>query len=100
MSYMEMSDVRAMNDDAKFDAEIMIGDKETSKKFTTQGSSQDVNTIDQVDDGAFMGSAALVPVNQEELGSSKRVIKLTQKGWSIKFVSWKRRKLKSKLERK
>ena len=45
-----------------------------------------------------MGSAALVPVNQEELGSSKRVIKLTQKGWSIKFVSWKRRKLKSKLE--
>ena len=39
MSYMEISDVRGMNDDAKFDAEIMIGDKETSKKFTTQGSS-------------------------------------------------------------
>ena len=83
MSYMERSDVRSMNDDAKF------GDKETRRKFAIQVGSQDVNAIDQVADGAFMESPALVPVNQEEFGRCKRERKLTQKG-SMKFHSWKR----------
>ena len=58
-----MSDVKSMNDDAKFDADVKFGDKGTSQKFTTQGGSQDINPIDQVVDRAFMESAALVPVN-------------------------------------
>ena len=62
MSYTEMSDVRSMND-AKFDANIKFGDKKTSKRFETQSGSQDVNATDKVTDGAFIGSAALVPVN-------------------------------------
>ena len=89
MSYMEKSDVRSMNDDAKFDADVKFGDKETRRKFAIQVGSQDVNAIDQVADGAFMESAALVPVNQEGFGRCKRVRKLTQKG-SMKFHSWKR----------
>ena len=63
MSYIEMSDVKSMNDDAKFDADVKFGNKGTNQKFTTQGSSQDINAIDQVVDRAFMESAALVPVN-------------------------------------
>ena len=77
---MEMSDVRSMNNDAKFDADVKFGDKETSKKFTTQVGSQDVNVIDQIADRAFMESAALIPVNQEKFGMCKRVRKPTQKG--------------------
>ena len=98
MSYMEMSDVRSMNDDAKFD--VKFGNKETSKKLTTQGGSQDVNAIDQVADGAFMESAALVPVNQEEFGRYKRVRKPTHKGleYQISLLEETQRKLKSKLE--
>ena len=80
MSYMEMSNVRSLNDDAKLDAEVKFGDKETSKKFTTQGGIKDVNAVDQAADGAFMASATLVPVNQEEVGRGKRVRKTTQKG--------------------
>ena len=66
MRYMEISDVRSMNDNAKFDANVKFGDKETSKEFTMQGGSQDVNAVDQVADGAFMESTALVAVNQKE----------------------------------
>ena len=80
MSYMEMSNVRSLNDDAKLDAEVKFGDKETSKKFTTQGGIKDVNAVDQAADGVFMASATLVPVNQEEVGRSKRARKTTQKG--------------------
>ena len=99
---MEMSNVRSMNDDAKFDADVKFGDKATSKKFTTQGGIQDVNAVNQAADGAFMGSAALVPVDQEEFGRCKRVKESTQKGleYQILFLEEKRRKLKSKLERK
>ena len=102
---MEMSNVRSMNDDAKFDADVKFGDKETSKKFTTQGGIKDVNTVDQAADGAFMGSATLVPVNQQdqqEVGRSKRVRKPIQKGleYQISVLEEKRRKLKSKFERK
>ena len=64
MSYREMSDVSIMDDDVKFDADVKFDDEITNKWFTTQGGSQDVNAIDQVVDGAFMGSATLVPVNQ------------------------------------
>ena len=37
-----MSDVRSMIDDAKFDVDVMFDDKETSKRFTMQGGSQEV----------------------------------------------------------
>ena len=49
-----------------------------------------------------MGSAILVPVNQEEIGRGKIVKKLTQKRleYQISVLEEKRRKLKSKLERK
>ena len=99
---MEISDVRSMNDNAKFDADVKFGDKETSKEFTMQGGSQDVNAVDQVADGAFMESTALVAVNQKEFGRCKRVRKPTQKGleYQISLLEEKRRKLKSKLERK
>ena len=60
---MEMSDVRSMNDDAKFDADVKFCDKETSKKFTAQSGSQNVNALDQVDDGAFMRRSTLVTVD-------------------------------------
>ena len=30
MSYIEMSDVKSMNDDAKFDADVKFGDKGTN----------------------------------------------------------------------
>ena len=46
MSYMEMSNVRSLNDDAKLDADVKFGVKETSKKFTTQGGIKDVNAVD------------------------------------------------------
>ena len=68
---MEMSNVKSMNDNAKFDAHVKFGDKETSNKFTMQDGIQDVNTVDQAADGAFMGSTALIPVNQEEFGRCK-----------------------------
>ena len=93
MSCMEMSKARSINDDAKFDADIKFGHKETNKKFTMQDGIQDADPVDQVADGAFMGSPALVPVNQEEFGRCKRVRKPTQKGLEYQ-------KLKSKLERK
>ena len=50
-------------DDAKFCAEVKFGDKETTKKLTTQNSIKDFNAIDEEADGGFMGSATLVPVN-------------------------------------
>ena len=73
-----MSDVRSMNDDAKFDADVKFDDKRTSKGFTTQGISQEVNTTDEVADEVSMGNK-LLRVNQEELGKCKRVRKPTQK---------------------
>ena len=86
-----MSDVKSMNDDAKFDANVKFGDKETSKRFTTQGGSQNVDAIDQVADGAFMGSATLVPVNQEEFGRCiKERENLLRRVCSTKFHSWRR----------
>ena len=75
-----MSDVRSMNDDAKFDADIKFDDKGTSKIFKTEGGSQEVNATDEVADEASMGNTVLVRVNQEELGRCKRVRKPTQKG--------------------
>ena len=97
-----MSDVRSMNDDAKFDVDFKFGDKGTRKKFTMQGCCHDVNSLDQVADGAFTGSAALVPRNQEKFGSYKRVRKPTQKElkYQISILEEKRQKLKSKLEQK
>ena len=102
MSYMEMSDVRSINDDAKFDADVKFGDKGTSQRYLTQGDSQDVNAIDQVFDGAFMGSAALVLVDQEEFERCRRVRKPTQKGleYQSSLLEEKQQNLKSKLERK
>ena len=99
MSYTEMPDVKSMNDDAKFDADVKFGDKGISY---SQGGSQDVNAIDQVVDRAFMESAALVPVNREEFGMCKRVRKSTQKvlEYQISLLQKKQRKLTSKLERK
>ena len=52
-----MSDVRSMNDYANFDADVKFGDKGLNKRFRIPGGSQDVNSIYQVVDGAFMGSA-------------------------------------------
>ena len=102
MSYIEMPDVKSMNNDTKFDADVKFGDKGISQKFTTQGGSQDINAIDQVVDRAFMDSAALVPVNREEFGMCKRVRKSTQKvlEYQISLLEKKQRKLTSKLERK
>ena len=75
-----MSDVRSMNDDAKFDADAKFDDKGTSKIFTTEGGSQGVNATDEVADEASMGNTVLVRVNQEECGRCKPVRKSTQKG--------------------
>ena len=36
ISYMEMSNVRNMNDDSKFHSDIKLGDKRRSKRFTKQ----------------------------------------------------------------
>ena len=36
MSYMEMSNVRNLNDDSKFHSDIKLGDKRRSKRFTKQ----------------------------------------------------------------
>ena len=91
MSHIEISDVKSTNDDAKFDADVKFGDKETSKTFTTQGGSQDVDAINQVADGPFIGSATLVPVNQEEFGRCiKERENLLRSVSSIKFHSWRR----------
>ena len=97
-----MLDVRSMNDDAKFDADVKLDDKGTSKRFTTQSGSQEVNATDEVADETSMGNTVSVRVNQEELGRCKGVRKPTQKGleYQISFVKEKRRKLKSKMERK
>ena len=56
----------------------------------------DVDLANKVADVAFMGSADLVPMNQEELGSWKTVKKPTQKGleYQISFLEKERRKLK------
>ena len=60
-----------------------------------QGSSQDVNVIDQAADGAFVGSAVLVSVIQEEFRKCKRVRKPTQKGqeYQILLLEEQQRKL-------
>ena len=81
MSYMEMSNVRNLNDDSKFHSDIKLGDKRRSKRFTKQ-------VGNEVADVAFMGSADLVPVNQEELGRCKPVVRPTQKGleYHISFL--------------
>ena len=42
-----MSDVRSMNDDAKFDADVKFDDKGTNERFTTEGGSQEVNATDE-----------------------------------------------------
>ena len=88
-----MSDVRSMNDDAKFDADVKFDDKRTSKRFTTEGGSQEVNATVEVADEPSMGNTALVRVNEEELGKCKRVRKPTQKRleYQISLVEEKRR---------
>ena len=55
-----MSDVRSMNDDANFDADVKFDVKATSKRFTTEGGSQGVNITDEVADEASMGNTVLV----------------------------------------
>ena len=102
MSYTETSDVRSMNDDAKLDAYVKFDDKGASKRFTTEGGSQEVKATDKVADETSMGNTVLVRVNQEELGRCKRVRKPTQKGleYQISLEEEKRRKLNSKMERK
>lgn len=50
---MEISDVRSLNDDAKFDVDVKFGVARVSML--------------QIAVRTFMGSNALVPVNQEEL---------------------------------
>ena len=101
-SYTETLDLRSMNDDAKSDANLKFADKETRKKFTTHIGSQDVNATDEIADGLFMGSAALIPVNQEEFGRCKQVRKPTQNSLDYQFLllEEKQRKIKSKMERK
>ena len=86
MSYTEISDVRSMNDDAKFEADVKFYDKGTSKRFTTQGGSQEVNATDEVADEASIGNTVLVRVNQEELGRCKRLRKPTQKGLEYQIL--------------
>ena len=86
MSYTEISDVRSMNDDAKFEADVKFDDKGTSKRFTTQGGSQEVNATDEVADEASIGNTVLVRVNQEELGRCKRLRKPTQKGLEYQIL--------------
>ena len=86
MSYTEISDVRSMNDDAKFEADVKFYDKGTSKRFTTQGGSQEVNATDEVADEASIGNTVLVRVNQEELGRCKRLRKATQKGLEYQIL--------------
>ena len=95
-----MSDVRSMNDDAKFDADVKFDDKGTSKRFTTEGGSQEVNASDEVADEASMGNTVLVRVNQGERGRCKQVRKPTQKGlgYQISLAEETRRKLKSKMD--
>ena len=51
------TDVRSMNDDAKFDADVKFNDKGTSKRFTTQGGSEEVNATDDVADELSMGNS-------------------------------------------
>ena len=50
MSFEEMSDVKGMNDDAKFDAHLKFGDKKQERI----GSSQRVSATDEVADIAFI----------------------------------------------
>ena len=56
----------------------------------------DVDLANKVVDVAFMGSADLVPMNQEELGRWKTVKEPTQKGleYQISFLEKERQKLK------
>ena len=97
-----MSDVRNMNDDAKFVADVKFDDKGSSKRFTTQSGSQEVNATDEVAGEASMGNTVLLRVNQEELGRCKRVRKPTQKEleYQLLLLEEKRQKLKSKMEQK
>ena len=64
---------------------------------------QNVNDINEVNDGAFMGSATLVPVTQDASGKCKRVkcLCLVRSVCSIKFHSWRgsSKKTKSKMGR-
>ena len=57
--------LRSMNDNANFYDDVRFGNKGMSKKFTTHDSNKDVSATDELVDGAFMGSAGLVPVNQD-----------------------------------
>ena len=59
-------------------------------KNSPHGVNQDVNDTDGVADRAFMGSAALVPLNQEKIERYKPIRKPTQKSCRIRFHSWKR----------
>ena len=97
-----MSDVRSMNHDTKFDADVNFDEKRTSARFTTHIGSQDVNATDGVAAAAFMGSADLNPVDHVKFGRCKRVRKSTQKklGYQISLLEEKWQKLKSKMEQK
>ena len=97
-----MSDVRSMNHDTKFDADVNFDEKRTSARFITHIGSQDVNATDGVAAAAFMGSADLNPVDHVKFGRCKRVRKSTQKklGYQISLLEEKWQKLKSKMEQK
>ena len=43
-----MSDIKIVNDDTKFDADVKFGSKGTSNRFTMQYSSQEFNATDEV----------------------------------------------------
>lgn len=83
-----MSDVRSMNRDTKFDADVNFDEKRTSARFTAHIGSQDVNATDGVAAAAFMGSADLNPVDHVKFGRCKRVRKSTQKklGYQISLL--------------
>ena len=65
MPFEEISDVKGMKDDARFHACLKLGDKRASKSDSKHGSSQHINATDKIVDGAFIGSAGIIPVNQE-----------------------------------
>ena len=64
MPFEEISDVKGMKDDARFDAHLKFGDKRASKSVSKHGSSQHINATDKIVDEAFLVSAGIIPVNQ------------------------------------
>ena len=72
-----MSDVKSMNNDAKFDSHLRFGDKRASKCFSKHGSIQDVNATDEVADGVLIGSTGSIPFDHEKWRRNKQMKKPT-----------------------